>query len=315
MNQIPGHGIMETAKTPSILFGPMRVPFLLLTPVCVVLGAAAAFHGQGAFRLDWFLIALAGGLCAHISVNALNEYEDFKTGLDHRTTRTPFSGGSGTLPANPDKAHWAAAVGAVALFLTTLAGLYFLRVAGAGLLLVGLPGVIVIVLYTRWLTRDPLLCLLAPGIGFGPCMVMGVDFVMTGTYGAAAFAASLTPLFLVSNLLLINQFPDIVPDAGVGRRHLMIVYGKRAGVIIYGVFLAGSYLSVVVAWLAGWFPAPALAALLTAPLAVHTAAGVAKHHDSGPASLLPYMGRNVVITLATPALLAAGLFAGGFFFR
>jgi 1,4-dihydroxy-2-naphthoate octaprenyltransferase len=178
-----------------------------------------------------------------------------------------------------------------------------------------LPGVIVIVLYTRWLTRDPLLCLLAPGIGFGPCMVMGVDFVMTGTYGAAAFAASLTPLFLVSNLLLINQFPDIVPDAGVGRRHLMIVYGKRAGVIIYGVFLAGSYLSVVVAWLAGWFPAPALAALLTAPLAVHTAAGVAKHHDSGPASLLPYMGRNVVITLATPALLAAGLFAGGFFFR
>jgi 1,4-dihydroxy-2-naphthoate polyprenyltransferase len=82
-------------NAPSILFGPMRVPFLLLTPVCVVLGAAAAYYGQGAFRWDWFLIALAGGIFAHISVNAINEYEDFKTGLDHHTIRTPFSGGSG----------------------------------------------------------------------------------------------------------------------------------------------------------------------------------------------------------------------------
>lgn len=302
-------------KTPLILLGPMRVPFLLLTPVCVVLGAAAAYYGKGIFRMDWFLIALAGGLCAHISVNAINEYEDFKTGLDHRTTRTPFSGGSGTLPQCPEKAHWAACTGAVTLAFTVLVGLYFLWVWGSGLLLIGVPGIVAVVLYTRWLTRDPLLCLLAPGVGFGPCMVMGVDFVLTGTYGAVAIAASLTPFFLVSNLLLINQVPDIEPDVDVGRRHLMIVHGKGAGVIVYGVFLAGTYLSVVIAWLAGWFPAAALAALLTAPLAAHTAVGVAKHRNSDLNSLLPYMGKNVIITLATPTLLAAGLFVGRFFFR
>lgn len=297
-----------------ILLGPMRVPFLLLTPVCVVLGAATAFYAEGAFRVSWFLIALAGGLFAHISVNALNEYEDFKTRLDHRTTRTPFSGGSGTLPENPEKAHWAAYIGLVALALTVLIGLYFLWVRGIGLLLVGVPGVFAVVLYTRWLTHDPLLCLLAPGIGFGPCMVLGVDFALTGAYGAEAVAASLIPFFLVSNLLLINQFPDMAPDASVGRRHLIIVHGKRAGVVVYGVFLAGTYLAVVAAWVAGWFPAAALAALMTAPLAAHTAMGVAKHSDSGLENFLPYMSRNVVITLATPALLAAGLFAGRFFF-
>ncbi len=288
----------------------MRVPFLLLTPVCVALGAAAAYFGQGAFRADWFLLALAGGLCAHISVNAINEYEDFKSGLDLRTTRTPFSGGSGTLPGNPEKAHWAAAIGGATLLLTILVGVFFLWARGAGLLLIGIPGVFAVVLYTRWLTRDPLLCLLAPGIGFGPCMVMGVGYVMTGVYGAAAFSASLVPFFLVSNLLLINQFPDIEPDAGAGRRHLMIAYGKRAGVIVYVAFLAGTYLSVLAAWLAGWFPAASLAALLTAPLAAHTAAGVAKHRDGGIETLLPYMGRNVIITLSTPALLALGLLAG-----
>jgi 1,4-dihydroxy-2-naphthoate octaprenyltransferase len=297
----------------SFLFGPMRLPFLVLTPVCVILGAGAACYGAGAFRLEWFLIALAGGLCAHISVNALNEYEDFKSRLDFQTTRTPFSGGSGALPAQPEKATWVGVMGVATLGLTLLVGLYFIRIQGVGLLWVGIPGVLAIYLYTRWLTRHPLLCLMAPGIGFGPCMVMGVDFAMTGTYNATALAASITPFFLVSNLLLINQFPDIEPDARVGRRHLMIAYGKRSGVAVYALFLAGTYLSVVIAWLGGWFPATALVALLTAPLAAKTAAGVARHRESDPAMLLPYMGRNVIITLATPALLAAGLFAGRLF--
>ena len=298
-------------KTLFIFLGPMRVPFLLLPPACVLLGAAVAFYGNGALRMDWLLIALAGGLFAHVSVNAINEYEDFQTRLDHRTTRTPFSGGSGTLPQNPDKAHWAAIIGAVALGLTVLIGIYFFRIRGAKLLLIGIPGILAVVLYTRYFTKDPLLCLLSPGIGFGPCMVMGVYFVLTGTYSMTALAASLIPLFLVSNLLLINQFPDITPDASVGRRHLMIVYGKRIGVIIYAVFLTGAYLSVIVAWFAGWFPAGALIALLTAPLAVHTAIGVAKHQDSDLDAFMPYMGKNVIITLTTPTLLAVGLFFSG----
>ncbi len=297
-------------NTASILLGPMRVPFLLLTPVCVLLGAAVAFHAEGSLRVDWLIAALAGGLFAHISVNALNEYDDFKTGLDNNTRPTPFSGGSKTLPANPERASWAAITGLSALALTVLVGAYFVSVRGAGLLLVGVPGVLAVVLYTRWLTRDPILCLLAPGIGFGSCMVMGVYFVLTGTFGAAALFASLAPFFLVSNLLLINQFPDIEPDADVGRRHLMIVHGRRTGVVIYGVFLAGTYLSIVIAWMAGFFPPLALAALFTAPLAAHTALGVARHQDSATEELVPYMGKNVIITLATPALLAAGLFAG-----
>jgi 1,4-dihydroxy-2-naphthoate octaprenyltransferase len=35
----------------------------------------------------------------HVAVNALNEASDYKTGIDFNTERTPFSGGSGTLPA------------------------------------------------------------------------------------------------------------------------------------------------------------------------------------------------------------------------
>jgi 1,4-dihydroxy-2-naphthoate octaprenyltransferase len=39
----------------------------------------------------------------HGAVNAFNEYEDIKSGLDFKTQRTPFSGGSGTIVPVPEK--------------------------------------------------------------------------------------------------------------------------------------------------------------------------------------------------------------------
>ena len=47
------------------VLGPMRVPFLALTIVCVLLGIATAFHAQG--RVAWPVAALAlvAALAAH----------------------------------------------------------------------------------------------------------------------------------------------------------------------------------------------------------------------------------------------------------
>ncbi|MDH5182207.1 MAG: prenyltransferase, partial [Gammaproteobacteria bacterium] len=87
------------------LLGATRPPFLILTPACVFLGYATATLAAPQIDMMLFLLVLAGALCAHISVNAFNEYFDFKSGLDLHTTRTPFSGGSGSLPANPQMAR------------------------------------------------------------------------------------------------------------------------------------------------------------------------------------------------------------------
>ena len=63
---------------------------------------------------------MLGALCAHISVNAFNEYLDFKSGLDLKTTRPSFSGDSGTLPANPDFALSALLIAAISLVTPAL---------------------------------------------------------------------------------------------------------------------------------------------------------------------------------------------------
>ena len=293
-----------------LLLGPMRLPFLVLPPVCVLLGLSTAVWSQSQIDVFYLLLAFVGAVASHISVNTLNEHFDFRSGLDLQTQPTPFSGGSGTLPARPEMARSALITGLVAATITGAIGLYFLAVRGWGLLPLGLLGLASILAYTPWITHQPLLCLIAPGLGFGTFMVMGTDYVLTGHYSWTAFFASLVPFFLVSNLLLLNQFPDVEADRTVGRRHLPILLGRKASGYIYAAFLLGTYLSIVVGVLLGVLPAASLLGLLSLVLAVPTAVGVVRHADDIP-QLVRYMGQNVLITILTPVLMAIGLFLAG----
>lgn len=298
-----------TETAPSPLFGPMRLPFLILTPACVLVGIATAVWSGAAISPLPVLVALAGAVAAHISVNALNEYDDFRSGLDFKTSRTPFSGGSGALPGNPGQARVALFTGVASALFTLAVGVYFTILRGWGIIPLGLLGLLVIVVYTRWITRNPLICLIAPGLGFGSLMVMGTHFALTGTYSWVSFTASLVPFFLVSNLLLINQFPDVQADRDIGRHTLPIAWGIPAAVRVYIAFLALAYLSIVAGVLLRLLPPFALLGLGTLLLAVPTARGAARHAESIP-DLVPHLGRNVIVVIATPVLLAIGIFIG-----
>jgi len=292
------------------LLGTARVPFLILTPACVVLGVGTAVWTSGAVSALHVIVVLFGAMCSHVSVNAFNEYMDFKSGLDHRTERTPFSGGSGTLPARPELARQALGVAVISLIITALVGVYFLWVRGWALLPLGLLGLFVVVSYTPWFTRHPFFCLIAPGLGFGPLMVMGTDFALTGDYTWTAFIASLVPFFLVSDLLLLNQFPDAEPDRSVGRRHYPITVGRRRSSLIYGGFSALAHLSVVLGVALGLLPRAVLIGLAGLALVVPTALGAYRYaEDMG--KLVPYLGLNVAINILTPVLVAVGLFLAG----
>ncbi len=274
--------------------------------MCILVGIGTAVWSGAKPDVLSIVLIVIGAVSAHISANALNEYCDFKSGLDFRTQKTPFSGGSGTLPSNPEKANVALITGLVSLGLTFFLGLYLVYLSGIGLLPLGLFGLILIVSYTKWITKRPILCLIAPGLGFGPLMVMGTHFVLTGRYSWTAFIASLVPGFLVSDLLLLNQFPDVEADMTVGRKHLPIVLGRKSVAKIYTLLLAASYAPLFLGYLVGKFPAHIFIALITTVIAIHTARGVLRHAEEIQ-GLTPYLGKNVIINLATPALFAIGL--------
>ena len=290
-----------------LLTGSMRVPFLALPPACVLLGIGVAVH-EGA-PITWFqvVLILIWAVLGHISVNALNEYDDFKTGLDSRTVRTPFSGGSGTLQAHPELAGWVQTMAIIAIVIDAIISLYFAFLRGWGIIPLGLLGLLVIYAYSVRFVYNPILCLIVPGIGFGTVMVMGTNYMLTGHYSWVAFAASMIPFFLVSNLLLLNQFPDVEADLTVGRRHLPIVAGRKNSSLVYSFFLIATYLTIILGVVFGLFPLTTLIGLFTLPLAVMASLGAYRYANDIP-KLIPSMGMNVILNLVTPTLVAVGFF-------
>jgi len=286
--------------------GLMRADFLYLDVACVLLATGAAIWTHGEIRLLYLILSFLGAVFAHVSVNALNEYSDFRSGLDLHSERTPFSGGSGTLRERPDLAPTALGIGVGCLILTALIGFYFLLVRGWFILPLGVLGLMVIVVYTNWITRVPLFSLLVTGLGFGLLMVTGTYYVLTGEVTWTSFFASLIPFFLGNCLWLLNQYPDVEIDRKVGRRSLPMLVGKRASSVVYGLFLLGSYLALIVGVWLGDLPTAGLLGLLTFPLAIVTAVGVYRHAEDLP-KLMPYMGYNVLLNIVTPVLVGIGL--------
>jgi len=137
-------------------------------------------------------------------------------------------------------------------------------------------------------------------------MVMGTHYVLTGRYDWISFSASLVPGFLVSNLLLLNQFPDSEADKTVDRRHLPIAIGKQASSYVYAVMALCAFGWVPAAAAIGLFPAGTLLSLLPFPLAILTIRGVIQNAEDTTA-LIPFLGKNVVYTLASLFLLGLGL--------
>ena len=270
--------------------------------VLAFLGTTVAWF-DGSFHLGYAILAFIGLLLCHISVNVLNDYYDYKSGIDLKTRRTPFSGGSGFLPAaslNPQHVLW---FGLACFLLAVPIGVYFVLFSGWLLLPLLIVAAICILLYT------PLLTKLgwpewSPGIGLGALPVLGAYFVQTGEYTLPALVASIPSGILVHNLLLLNEFPDAEADKTAGRRTLPITMGGRGAGIVYSALTILLYLWIVGWVIAGLMPVFCLVALLTLPFAIKGIQGALNYQDES--KLMPAMANNVLMVLLTQLLLGIG---------
>lgn len=281
-----------------------RPAFLLLTVAVVALAAALATQHSQPLPLELVALVLFGALTAHAGVNVLNEVHDARSGLDSLTQRTPFSGGSGALQEHPAAINAAALMGKVLLILVTAIGCFFIYLRGLQLLPLGLAGLLLVISYTPIITHRPWLCLIAPGLGFGPLMVMGSYFVLTGEYTASVFWVSLIPFFLVNNLLLLNQFPDAAADIEVGRRNLLTAYGPRVASITFRIFLGLTYVLLALFLVVEVLPPPAALGFISLVVALPLYRASVTLDKPLPTRLLAL---NVVLTISLPLLISLGL--------
>ncbi|MEA3226228.1 MAG: prenyltransferase [Planctomycetota bacterium] len=280
-----------------------RPQFLLLSVVLVLLGTAISYN-DGHFDVLRFILTTLGLVLAHASVNILNDYFDYKSGIDLETTQTPFSGGSGILPKGLLESESVYKFGVGCLLTALLIGIYLTVVSGWQILPLIIVGGLVIYFYTSYLTKW-LAGEIWAGLALGTLPVIGAYFVQTGSYSLGAMVASIAPGFLTANLLLLNEFPDFEADTKGGRYHIVIALGKRKACYLYAGLMAMTYLCIVAAVVSRLMPPLTLIALLTAPFALKAISTTFKNHDDHQ-KMLPALGANVITVLATDALLALG---------
>ena len=283
-----------------------RAPFLFLPVTLVICGAGAAAY-EGTVYWGTTLLALVGLVAVHIAVNALNEWSDMRRGIDMMTVRTPFSGGSGTLPAGKAPVHAALRLGMFFAGVGLVIGLWFYYQIGAAFLPFLLFGAVFVMGYTDALARMGV-GEVAAGLGLGGFAVSGVVIVQDGLLGWVGIAASVPAFLMTFNLLLLNEFPDEEADREGGRKNLVILFGRRAAALIYALAALLVPVWIVGSAVTGTFPLWALLGALPSLLLVKPLTWA--FGNTGEKVPIPALGANVTWNLATNTLLGIGLFLG-----
>lgn len=285
------------------ILGVSRLNFLTFTLATLACTFAWLDWQSVELPLPRVLFATALALLGHIAVNAWNEYLDFRSGLDLTTQRTPFSGGSGTLPNHPAAAPTAKWFAIVTTTLLTMGGLWWCFTVDWQLAWFGVGGLLLILLYTGPINRQPWLCWLAPGLGFGGVICAGSVLAFMGSFPTAALWPTGIMLLLANNLLLLNQLPDIEADQANGRRHLAIVYGTAAAVRLFQQIWLLTFALVIIAVSLAQLPLASLWVLLLLP--VYWRLYRASQQTT---QLCQAMTLNVVLVHLVPLLLAVAWF-------
>jgi len=301
-------------QTIKIWGAQIRGSFLVLSVLLAGIGLALA--GESILRsgvsfngLKAALVAI-GVVLSHASVNLFNEYSDWKTGIDSSTERTPFSGGSGMMQEGLTKPGHVLAAALGTLVAAMAIGIYFIVVSHWILIPIILVGGLSILFYTPFLAKI-LLGEIFAGLSLGSLVVIGAYIAMTADPSMApadiitlkSVLVSIPPGILTFLLLFLNEFPDMEADRKGGRFHLVIFLGKKKASILYIMGLVLVYLSIIIIPILGVSSWWVLVALLTVPVAARAGKAAFTHRDDTK-NLVPAMGMNVIIVLATDALLA-----------
>jgi 1,4-dihydroxy-2-naphthoate polyprenyltransferase len=287
-----------------LLFLETRPQFLVLSPILVFLGMAMALY-NGQFQLGYVLLSFLGLLLLHISVNTLNDYSDYKTGIDLKVNRTPFSGGSGLLPAGLLTAKAVLWLGIGTFLLAIPIAVYFVVVRGWYLLPLFVVGAIFVLWYTSHLTKIGFgSAEIAAGLGLGTLPVFGTFLIMNGQFDWLSLYASVPSGFLVANLLLLNEFPDADADKSGKRKTLPIILGHKGAAVVYSILVILTYVWIAVGVILKLMPTWSLLALLTLPFGLKAIKGSLTFKSFG--ELVPAQGANVLTVLLTQLFLGAG---------
>jgi 1,4-dihydroxy-2-naphthoate octaprenyltransferase len=301
------------------IFGALvvtRAPFLTASLVPVLIGAAwvAARGLAPAFPWGLFWLVVLGASALHVAANTFNDYFDWTSGTDQANNNyfLPYSGGSRSIELGLISERGLFRLASISLAVAVAAGLAVMFVTGrTWLLAFGAFGAFSAYFYTapplRLAARRGLGELLI-GLNFGPLMVAGTVYALTGHVTWLEFLAGLPIGLLTTAILWINQFPDLESDRDTGKVNLVVVLGRERARWGYALLLAGAFGLVTVGVALRWFPPGALALLLSLPVALYTTRHLFQHYADR--TLVKANATTINLHVLAGLLMAMGIFVG-----
>lgn len=287
-----------------------RAPFLTAALVPVLIGAAWAAYSGSSFAW-WAVVLAAVGACAlQVAANTFNDYFDWKSGADKANTEyfQAFSGGSRAIELRLISERGMFTVGVIASLVATAVGVVFTILRGPDILWFGVAGLLSAYFYTapplRLVARKGLGELLI-GLNFGPLMVGGTVFALTGAVTPMDFLVGLPIGLLTTAILWINEFPDAPSDAATGKNHLVVVLGKETASYGYVALLVVAFGLLAAAVAMGTAPGWSLLAFLGLPFAAYASVTLFRHLRDR--ELVKACQSTILAHLVTGLALAAGL--------
>jgi len=296
----------------------MAVPTLVASIVPMTVGFAAALQTNGsvtAYDLLWFLLATVAVILIETGKNTVNEYFDYLSGTDRFVDEehlTPFSGGRRVLPSGILSGKEVICIGVVTFGLAIAAGLVMAFFKTFLIFWIGIIGIAISICYTLPPFK---LCYrglgeLAVGIVYGPLILLGTYTLIAEQYSLQPLLLSLPLGFLISNVLVINEFPDYEADTKAGKKNLVVLLGKPKAVYLHGGLFFLAYASILPAIIySGNFLL--LLIILTAPIAVKACVNCKKNYDN-IAMLTNSNKMTIAVYALTGVLIIAAIVSGLF---
>ena len=238
-------------------------PFAFTATVVPIAAGGALAATDGRFSWPLFLLALAGGVLLHSGTNVVNEVYDVRKGIDTITSpRASHAVLKGRLTERG--ALWLAyAAFAIAIAI----GVVLVAVRGWPIVALGLVGLASGYFYTAPPFAFKYRALGVPlvFVMFGPLMLEGAYFAVTGTWSLTTLALAVPVGLLVTAIVHGNEWRDISEDARAGIVTLSSRFGKDAAYLGYMSLILGAYVTLGVGVAVGWLPATTMLAVLALP--------------------------------------------------
>lgn len=250
----------------SVWLRAIRVKFLLASVIAVSLGLSLAWHSGHPIDILHALLTFAGVISLHASVDLLNDYWDFKRGIDTKTKRTKMSGGTGVLPEGLLKPKSVYIVGIAFLILGAIIGIYFVIIFGITIGLILGFAILSVIFYStkivNWGLAEVFVTIK------GTLIIIGTYYIQSQSIDDFTILAGIVVGVLSSLVLFVTSIPDHDVDKEKGRRTLIIIFGKANAVKTFLIFPILAYGIIIYGVVSGLFPIYSLIVLLAKPFLI-----------------------------------------------